>query len=365
MYVVSEPAHVPEDCRMRGRDGVGMTSEPVREEDLEPLGPAEAVDMYVEERRTEVSEKTLQNHKYRLDTFVEFCEERDIDDLNALTGRDLHRYRTWRREQDIRKATLRGNLATLRVFLEFAARIDAVASGMREKVKIPNLEPEEESRDNKIETERALDILEHLDRFQYASRDHVIMAILWHTGIRLGTLRAFDVEDYDADAECLDVRHRPKSGTALKNKHAAERSIAIGDYYQEVLEDYLEHNREPVTEDDGRRPLITSSQGRLSDGAIRTTVYRLTQPCLLGECPHDEDPQTCEAKQYGQESQCPSSESPHGIRRGAITKTLLDGTPEEIVSDRMNVSRDVLDTHYDQRTEREKMEIRREFLEDV
>lgn len=49
--------------------------------------------------------------------FLEFCEERSLTSLNELSGRDLNRYRAWRREDDISTITLRSNMATLRVFL--------------------------------------------------------------------------------------------------------------------------------------------------------------------------------------------------------------------------------------------------------
>jgi hypothetical protein len=44
---------------------------------------------------------------------------------------------------------------------------------------------------------------------------------------------------------------------------------------------------------------------------------------------------------------------------------LREGTPEGVVSDRADVSGDILETHYDRRTERERMEIRRQFLNDA
>jgi len=329
-------------------------------EGLEPTSPAEAVEWYLDERTPDLSEKSLQNQRYRLDRFLTFCSEHEIDNMNSLTGRDLHRYRVWRSE-DVKPVTLNGELQTFRVFLEFCAAIDAVKPGMRERVRLPELDPEDEARDEHLDASRALEILEYQERFAYASRDHVVLAILWHTGIRLGSLRAFDVDDFDPDAQCLDLRHRPPE-TPLKNKQAAERSIAIGDHYCEVISDYIEHHRDDVV-DDGRRPLITSSQGRLSAPSIRETVYKFTQPCEIGECPHDREPETCEARAHSQRAKCPSSRSPHGIRRGSITDRLRKGTPEQVVSERSNVSSDVLDQHYDERTDREKMEIRRDLLE--
>jgi len=331
-------------------------------ENLEPTTPAEAVEWYLAERESDLSEKSHQNQGYRLERFLEFCAEYEIEEMNALTGRDLHRYRTWR-SKDIQPVTLQGELQTFRVFLEFCASIEAVEPGLRERVKLPDIDSGEEARDVFLEANRAEEILDHLERFSYASRDHVIMALLWHTGIRLGSLRTFDVENFDPEQQCLDLRHQPESDTPLKNKQAAERSIAVGPHYCDVIQDYIDHNRQESTDDHGRRPLITSQYGRLSDPSIRETIYRLTQPCEIGECPHDKEPETCKWRQHSQRAGCPSSHSPHDIRRGSITQHLRTGTPQEVVTDRSNVSKEILDQHYDERTEREKMQIRRDFIE--
>jgi len=339
--------------------------------DLEPIEPRAAVELYLDHREPELSEKSLENHRYRLRSFVVFCQEQGIDNMNAVTGRDLHQFRVWRRNgegeryQEVSLVTLYGILQTLRKFLEFCASIDAVEDGMRERVLIPEVDDEEESKDEHLKDDRAEAILEHLDRYQFASRAHVIMALLWHTGMRLGSLRALDIDDFDPEARCLDLCHRPESGTPLKNKYPAERSIAVGEYHVEMLEAYIEHNRHGVTDDYGRKPLITSAQGRLTESPIRRICYKWTLPCTIGGCPHDKDPATCEWRAKDERSNCPSSRSPHGIRRGSITKHLREGTPRDVVSDRMNVTQNVLEKHYDETTSRERMELRREFIDDA
>lgn len=338
------------------------------DDDLQPLAPDEAVRMYLDHREPELSDKSLTNQKYRLQSFVTWCQTEGIDNLNDLTGRDLHRYRVWRSQdggadyEPVNTVTLRGILTTLRKYLEFAASVDAVPDGMREQVLIPEVDPEDQARDEMLDADRAEAILQYIDRYQYASRDHVVLALLWHTGIRLGGLRALDVDDVDLEAPCLELRHRPDTETPLKNGTAAERAIAVGPHYAQLLDDYIHEHRHDVRDEYGRRPLVTSSQGRLTEVPIRRTVYRWTQPCETGSCPHDQDPDTCEWRDRDHLSECPSSRSPHGVRRGSITKHLLDGAPQEVVSDRMNVSDSVLDRHYDERSERERMEQRREFL---
>lgn len=69
--------------------------------------------------------------------------------------------------------------------------------------------------------------------------------------------------------------------------------------------------------------------------------------------------------QYDSASECPSSVSPYALRRGGITYTLSQDWPINAVSMRADVSEGVLETQYDQRSERAKMEQRREYLDSL
>jgi hypothetical protein len=48
-------------------------------DDLEPLDPRTAKEMYLDNRRHELSSATIQAHHYRLKQFVRWCEDEDIE----------------------------------------------------------------------------------------------------------------------------------------------------------------------------------------------------------------------------------------------------------------------------------------------
>ena len=334
--------------------------------DLQPIEPEAAKDLYLDHRRNEVSDETLKSHRYRLGAFVDWCGQEDIYNLNDLTGRDLHTYRVYRREEhDLAPMTLQGQLSTLRVFLGFCASIDAVPEGLKEKVLLPSVRAVDQSRDRMLNHERVQPILNYLDRFKYASQQHVLFALLWNTGMRMGGARSIDLEHYHPEEKAVELHHRPNEDTPLKNGEHGERWVALSSELVDLLDDYIRHQRVDVEDEYGRKPLLTTKRGRISRTTIRNIVYRWTRPCVIGDpCPHDEDPDECDAANDGLPSQCPSTRSPHDIRTGAITAHLLDDVSVEIVSDRMNVSADILDQHYDQRSKKEKMKQRRKFLEE-
>ncbi|MXR19715.1 tyrosine-type recombinase/integrase [Halobacterium sp. PCN9] len=325
------------------------------------MKPERAVERYLKERKPEVSESTHYNHACTLNAFLEFCEEEELDNICDLDGFHIHDFKIFRREVGgINEVTLYKNLCTLRVFLKWCRSMDLVESGVVENMILP--EPDDDARDTKIDAERADQILDYLERFEYATLRHALFALLWDTGFRIGTARAIDVDDYHPEGQYVEIRHRPEQDTPLKNGNRAEREVNLHPWVCEVLDDYIQIHREDTTDEYGREPLFSSSRGRTVRSNLRMHINRLTRPChTTGDCPHGREKSECEAAQrYDMASKCPSSVSPHPIRRGSITHWLNEGHSKELLADRMNVSVKTLEKHYDARTEREKRELRRE-----
>lgn len=331
---------------------------PIDKDNLEPLEPTTAQKIFLDHKETGCSESTVRNYRYRTKHFIEWCEQEDIDNLNDLSGRDIQRYRLWRKDDgDLNKLTLRMQMSTLRVFLKWAGTIEAVPENLYDKVMVPRVRPEERQRDEMLDAETAQEILDYLTKYHYGSIEHVTLALLWETGMRSGAANSLDIDDANFERGCISLIHRPDEGTTLKNGKAGERLVAMTPALGELLKDHIDEKRHDVTDEYDREPLLTTNRGRMHQNTIRRVIYRVTSPCFR------EDPcSNCEEKS---DTKCPEAVSPHAVRRGSITHFLSEDVPVEVVSDRMNVSRRVLDQHYDKRSEEVKLEQRRGYLDNI
>jgi integrase len=280
-------------------------------------------------------------------------------------------------------STLKSQLGTLQRFLRFCETVEAVEEGLSEKVDVPTPSKREEASDEILEPPRAQEILNKLGRYQHASRDHTMFAIMWYTGARIGAIRALDVGDCyltDSDLSRIEVsddvdvatpfvyfRHRPDTDTPLKNQEQGERPVSIPEEIGELLQEYIRIRREDITDEYGREPLFPApkKRGRATKGALRTRMYILTQPCRFGECPHSRDPAECKALEHGYEARCPSARSPHPVRSGSITHQRDQEIPPEVVSERVNATAEVIEYHYDRPNELRRMESRRNYIENL
>jgi integrase len=333
----------------------------------ESIQPSDAIDEYLRARKSELAEATIQNQHYRLKQFRLWAEEQGIDDMRDLSGRELEQFRLARERDGLVPLTVRNHMISLRTFLEFCTTQGYVENELPDLVRTPDVAKADESRDVHIDAETAEEIIDAFQKYHYASLRHIIFHLLIRTGLRTGSLRALDVGDVHLGKDpWLEIRHRPETGTPLKRgENGGERHVSlIDDELVEALGAYLERKRHNVTDDYGREPLIASQYGRLAKSSIQSHVYRATQPCERGNCPHGEDPDSCDYRAANTASQCPSSVSPHALRRSAISVLLDTDVSKDVVSGRANVSRKRLEQHYDARDEESKRKKRRRQMED-
>lgn len=333
------------------------------ENDTPPI--REAQEMYLTDRRTDARDDTMRSLRSRTNLFCRFIEqETDVRRLSELSPTTLHRYKVHQSEQHIAPRTLVSRLSTAAVWLDWMEGMGYVADGLADHARAitPNVDA---AKDTILEAEESGAILRYLGKYEYASRDHVVMLLLWETGMRAGALRAIDVADVEPDdlEACIRLVHRPPE-TPLKNGDEGERYVSIRDETVETIRDHRQNNRQEMTDVEGREPLLTTREGRISIPTIRRTVYHYTRPCAYGEaCPLGRDLEDCDATGRSDTwSRCPETNSPHDVRRGALTRMCRGGAPVTAISDRADVSPDVLEKHYNQMTEAEKMDQRRTYF---
>ena len=362
--------------------------QPVTDDNLEPMEPVDAVEMWLSNQRSERADSTVRSYRYRLAPFIEWCSRECIENLNDLSSRDIIRYEADRRGEDLAISTLNNQIGTLKQFIAWCERIEAVEEGLTQRIEVPTSDEFSEMvNEEKLDAARAEEICETLARFSFASRRHTIFLLMWHTGCRIGGLRALDLADLylseddferlrhrpDVDTDVLEeidppfifFQHRPETSTPLKNKRDGERPVAITPEVADVVETYIRVNRAELDDPSGRRPLFTTDHGdssRISKSGVRREIYLATQPCRFGECPHDRDPADCEATEHGYEARCPSSRSPHPIRTGRITNLRDQGWPPEVVGERVDATPETIRLHYDLPDKIRRMESRRKYL---
>jgi len=323
------------------------------------LSPREAFERWMSKLRGDKREATISSYHYQVKLFIEWCEEQAIVEIGDLNGWNIDTYETHRRSQDVEPVTLNKELGTVKNFLDYCARIELVDENLPEKVDPPDVEVQDDVDETRLHATRAKALLDYYAENDYGSRDHALLSLLWFTGARLNAIRGLDLDHYDSSNELVEFLHHRERDLPLKNGPGGERAVGLPREVCDVLDTYIAENRHEKFDEQGRPPLLTSEVGRPSRNSVRSWSYLATVPCLHTDCPHGNEPETCEFLDYTKASQCPSSRSPHQVRTGCITWMLNRGIPIEVVSDRVNTSVRVLKRHYDQPTRREELEERR------
>mgnify|MGYP006274137989 FL=1 len=321
---------------------------------------------YLDHKYQTQKDSTARAYKFPTKSLIQYAEERGVSFPGNLTKGLINSWIDSRR-QEVKPITARNNAKHARVFLKWMGQRDLCDWDIHRKMDIPDVPDRGDVNEEMIEAERAETILDYLETYHYATTYHALFYTLWHTGCRISGAISLDIEDFHVNPygeNALKFKNRRDAGTPLKNNSKSEREVNISEGLTEVLNDYINGHRHDVLDDHGRDPLFTTPNGRLYRQRSYKNIVALTRPCVASNtCPHDRNLNECDAAtKKDQAPSCPSSMTHHPIRKGAISHHLNEGWPKEILSERVDVSPDVLDKHYDHRAEQKKRENRVQYL---
>jgi len=342
---------------------------PQVENPSETITPLQARREFLNTKKGQIKQSSLRTYKFPTKHFIEFCDSHGIESIGDVNGYVIESWKRNRQEENIKQITFHNNVKKVRVFIRWCESAELIEYGTADRMDIPNVSRNQAVSNEVLELHEAEHILQYLNTYEYASRQHALFQVMWHTACRASGAIALDVADFEpqGDVPTLKFRNRKSQGTALKNGNASERNVSVNEQTKQVLEDYINQRRENVIDEFDREPLFCTQSQRLTRQRAYKNFTALSRPCFTNDvCPHDRDIDSCEAAQKVKKAfGCPSSTSLHPIRRGAITYHIDRNWPKEKLAERVDVSVEVLNKHYDARTKEKERQGRKQYLDSL
>ncbi|RQG89560.1 tyrosine-type recombinase/integrase [Natrarchaeobius chitinivorans] len=318
-------------------------------------------------RRQNRSPSTRAQYKRTIPEFVDFAESNNVSTPEKLSPALADMYIDYLRTEYNSDATILTYTKNVRSWLQWLSKRDLCDNSTYRVLNQEELGLYPKARDEAISQPEVTGRLHRLRRCRRSSGMHALMELLWNGGPRIGGAHSLDQRDFDPENKVLRFRHRPETGTRLKNGSEnsntagdGERNIVIKEEVISAIQLYIETERPDVTDEYGREPLFATEYGRASRSTLRRWVYEATS-CRWN--PKDTDNCSCDGTCNPDSNVCAESYYPHAIRRGSIVSHLSGGLRRERASERFDVSVKVIKKHYDPRTKQELLNDRREAVE--
>lgn len=317
-------------------------------------------------RRQNRSPATLSQYKRTLPYFIEFADKNGVQRSNGITVALVDSFVDELREEFDSDATIHTYTKNVRGWFRWLSKRGLCPEEVCNILSKDELGLTPTARDEALPSEEAVQVLGKLRKQRRGSRIHALLELLWNGGLRIGGVHSLDVKDFRPDENELRIRHRPETGTRLKNgtedsdtSGDGERNIVLRNQASDAIELYVATGRPESTDEYGREPLFPTSQGRAARSTLRRWIYQGTS-CRWA--PKECGEETCDGDCDPDSNVCSYSYYPHAIRRGAIVHHLSGGLRPDLASERFDVSVTVIRRHYDPRTKRRRKEDRAEAV---
>lgn len=225
----------------------------------------EGMQIYYQKCKAEnLSQKTIRNYGDLLMSFYKYVKKYDIDNIEEVKPHDIINYMEYSlsRYSDI---TAKNRYTAVKAFYNFLIKEEYISFSPVSKIKKPKV-------GKKIiysfTDEEVKEILSHYDTNDFiALRNHMIMVILFSTGVRISELLTISIYDIDLNENFILI-------TGKGNK---QRMIPISNLLNKKLVTYLRRRQEYVktTKYNSYNLIINKDGGALTKSGINTIFRKL------------------------------------------------------------------------------------------
>lgn len=317
-------------------------------------------------RRQDRSPSTRSQYKRTILHFIEFAEEGGVTQPSKISTELVDSYIDELQGNYDTDATIHTYTKNVRSWLQWLSKRNLCDESVYRILDKEEIGLSPAARDEALPAARANQLLRHLRNKRRGTEVHALTELLWNAGPRIGGVHSVDLKDFDPENRELRFRHRPETGTRLKNGDRedgtsgdGERNVELSNRVVEAIQHYIEIGRPDVTDEHGREPLFTTQYGRASRSTLRRWVYKATSCRWISVETGDQE---CDGSCCPDSDVCSYSYYPHAIRRGAIVHHLSGGLRPDLASERFDVSTKIIRKHYDPRTKRQRRKDRAESV---
>lgn len=149
---------------------------------------SELLDLFIRDRETYCSTKTISTYRIQLDRFRSFCAASGIDDMGSLTTDILKEYLRYLRESGIKSTSIQSYFRHLKALLSYAIDNNYIEP-FKYKIKLPRPDPEQVLPLSQQEVDYIIRIIYNNYRYNQRVRALLIIRLMVDMGMRSSEVR--------------------------------------------------------------------------------------------------------------------------------------------------------------------------------
>ena len=203
------------------------------------------------------SEKTITSYMYDLKDYSNFLEKNHLK-ITDDTKETMSKYLNHLNEKKISKRSISRHLSTMRTYYEYLKKEKIINNNIFQGIKNPKI-------DKKIPTfinhEDLNHIIHSFTQSNIGKRDHLIVELLYATGLRVGELVNIKLKNIDFGAQSIKV----------VGKGNKERYVFYNTTTSELLKDYLKIRAK--TQKTSNEYLLLNDKGnKITEAKVRQII---------------------------------------------------------------------------------------------